>query len=140
MLNEYLLNLKYQEEGEIFEESMQLEFSTHATIRMNRVYEQIGTIQDFQKRIIFLLEQVPQFLLEEVKVGEKIAVFDWFTHTSFSIAINFDRIKVLTVFSEKQHHLGKSLKMYEGEKFIEFSANDITFGVFTKLEQRTICD
>lgn len=138
--DKFRLNLRYEDEGEIIEEVMDINFSMHSIIRVSRVLDRIGNIPDIQRRIIFLLEQIPRFLLEEVKVGETIAVFDWFTHSSFVLNMDNEKINVITLFDEANHAYGKSLKMFEGEKFVEFSANDIVYGVFTKYENRTICD
>lgn len=136
----YILNLSFEDDGEVFQEKLEIEFSFHSIMRMSRIYKVLGTTQEVHKRILFLLEQVPQFLLEEVKVGETIAVFDWFTHVSFALEIRTNKIEVVTLFDEGNHHLGKSLKMFSGQKFVEFSANDIVFGVFTKSEDRITTD
>lgn len=136
----YILNLSFEDDGEVFQEKLEIEFSFHSIIRMARVYKVLGTTQEVHKRILFLLEQVPQFLLEEVKVGEIIAVFDWFLHISFVLEIRANKIEVVTLFDEGNHHLGKSLRMFPNEKFVEFSANDIVFGVFTKFEDRITTD
>lgn len=127
-MRDFIVKLTVREDEEFFSEEFFLDFSKHANTRLTqRLYEIFTSKWEVLNRIKFLLEEVPEYLLNDIMIGETFVIFDQYYQTSYAIAVQTNSFDVLTVFDEEER---RSMKLYEGEKFLVFGSNEVFFGIF----------
>lgn len=118
-----------------------INFSDHVvTQRMDRIYKKIGTSQNLLTRILFLLTQIEDFVVNEIRIGETFAIFDEVLKISFAVGVSIDTITIITVFDEAEREKGRTLKLFKGEKVLMIDAEMVSFYTFDKEMKRFIPD
>lgn len=118
-----------------------IDFSDHVLMqRMDRIYKKIGTCSNLLTRILFLLTQVEDFVVNEVKIGQKFAIFDEVLKISFSVGVSVDTITIVTVFDESEREKGRTLKLYKNQKVLVIDAEMVSFYTFDGEKKRIIPD
>lgn len=122
--NEYVIKLDSIE--------FYLNIPVHAKQRLEeRIYAETDIEFDIRKRleVIFANDEIADFVLNEIKIGESFAIFDFVYNVSMVLAIHTEDIDVKTIFYES---FGKSLKLFEGQKIIEIHGDAVDFKQFIK--------
>lgn len=118
-----------------------INFSDHViTQRMDRIYKKIGTSQNLLTRILFLLTQIEDYVVNEIRIGETFAIFDEVLKISFAVGVSTDTITIITVFDEAEREKGRTLKLFKGEKVLMIDAEMVSFYTFDKEMKRLIPD
>lgn len=137
------LELKPNEKLELCEEYYIIDNSYHSIERMSRISLIIGNVKNLNKRICYLLKEIEDFIVNEVRIGENIAIFDEVLQISFAINVDINVITIITVFDESQKNNGRTLKLYPNEKVVIIDATEISFYTFVKDQGRKkieLCD
>ena len=118
-----------------------IDFSEHVVAqRMDRVYKKIGTCENLMTRILFLLTQIEDYVVNEIRIGETFAIFDEVLKISFAVGVSIDTITIITVFDEAERDKGRSLKLFKGEKVLMIDSEMVSFYTFDKEKKRNIPD
>ena len=98
---------------------MEIDYGSHVRRRLETRFDDIdSTYLDYRIEVLFGDEQVADYLLNEVRIGDDVVLIDEDSGITFAIAVSADMFYIKTVYNAYEQ---SALLMGEKEQILRFA-------------------